>query len=116
MSDEHAEQCKESHEETILQITDRLVQELNNARKLIIITISTIIIAVPLSWHIAPLIAATPYRFSVVGVIFVVISILFLILGVRQWAIISRFTRKYRSYKERMREVESRLDFEDEKE
>lgn len=108
-----AKKSREFHEETILQITDRLVEELNKARKLIIITITTIIIAVPLSWHIAPLIASTPYRFRVLGVIFIVVSMIFLILGVRQWAIISSFTRKYRDYKKRMKEVESQLDFDD---
>lgn len=103
-------------EGNILRITDALVSELNNARKLLIVTIVSIVVAIPLSWHAAPLFTNSPDRFRFIGFVTIAIAVVFLILGVRQWMAISKWTRKFKEYRKRISEVDRKLDFENESE
>jgi hypothetical protein len=47
-----------------------------------------------------------------VGYFTILIALLFLAIGVRQWFSLSRWTKKYRAYKELQKKVDEKLDFE----
>ncbi|HEX9612257.1 MAG TPA: hypothetical protein VGA05_01425 [Candidatus Bathyarchaeia archaeon] len=98
--------------ENILQIADNLVNQVDKTRKLILIMIIAIIVAIPISWHVSPVLLGNPYNFRLAGVVTIILGIAFLAIGARQWLVLSDWTGKYKAYKEMQREVDARLDFE----
>jgi hypothetical protein len=50
----------------------------------------------------------------VVGYITIAIAALFLAIGVRQWLLLSKWTSKYKRYKELQKKIDEKLDFESE--
>ncbi len=98
--------------ENIFRIADELVHQIDRTKKMIIIMILAIVVAVPVSWHVAPLLTNTPDSFRIVGYTTIAIAIAFLAIGVRQWLILSRWTKKYKTYKELQRKIDEKLDFE----
>lgn len=97
--------------QNILRISDELVRQVDRTKKLVLIMIAAIIIAVPVSWHVAPLV--TGVGFKVVGYTAIAIAIVFLGIGVRQWTVLSKWTKRYKSYKELQKKVDEKLDFEE---
>ena len=91
---------------------DELVRQIDRSKKLVLIMIIAIIVAIPLTWHVSPLLLGTPYNFRIAGIVTIVIAAVFIAVGVRQWMIISSWTRRYKSYKEMRRRVDEQLDFE----
>jgi H+/gluconate symporter-like permease len=98
--------------ESILQIADNLVTQIDKTRKLLVIMIIAIIVAIPISWHVSPILLGSPYNFRLAGIVTVVLGIAFLAVGARQWLILSDWTGKYKAYKELQKEIDARLDFE----
>ncbi|HKW05765.1 MAG TPA: hypothetical protein VJN71_10735 [Nitrososphaerales archaeon] len=96
--------------QNILRIADELVRQVDRTKKLALIMIIAIIIAVPVSWHVAPLVTGTD--FQAVGYTAIAIAIVFLGIGVRQWMVLSKWTKRYKSYKELQKKVDEKLDFE----
>jgi hypothetical protein len=96
--------------ENIFRITDELVHQVDRTKKIVLIMIAVIIVAVPLSWHLAPLVTGTPFR--IVGYVAIGSAIVFLGIGVRQWLVLARWTKKYKTYKEMQRKIDEKLDFE----
>jgi hypothetical protein len=94
----------------ILRITDELVKQVDRTKKLVLIMIAAVIISVPLTWHLAPLITGIGFR--IVGYTAIGIAIVFVGIGLRQWLLLSKWTRKYKSYKELQKKVDEKLDFE----
>lgn len=101
--------------ENIFSIADRLVYQIDRTKKFIVAMIIAIIVAIPLSWHVSPLLLGTPggYSFRLAGIVAVVIAAIFLVIGARQWMLLSDWTRKYRAYKQQQRKIDEKLDFED---
>ncbi len=64
--------------------------------------IIAIIAAVPLSWHVSPFLLGMPggYSFRLAGIVAVIIAAIFLLIGARQWMLLSDWTRKYKAYEE----------------
>ena len=110
MSDKPSEEDKVSSE-NILRITDELVHQVDMTKKLVLIMIIAVIIAVPTSWHVAALVKGV--AFSVVGYIAVVTAILFLGIGIRQWTVLSKWTKRYKAYNEMQKKVDEKLDFDE---
>jgi prolipoprotein diacylglyceryltransferase len=78
------------------------------------IMIIAIVVAVPVSWHVAPLLtSSSSSSFRAVGYATILIAALFLILGVRQWVVLSKWTNKYKHYKELQKKIDEKLDFDD---
>jgi type VI protein secretion system component VasK len=98
--------------ENIFRITDELVRQVDMTKKLVLLMMVAVIIAVPVSWHLAPFVKGAPFR--VVGYAAIAAAIVFLGIGVRQWTVLSKWTRKYKTYKEMQRKIDQKLDFEDE--
>ncbi len=101
--------------ENIFSIVDRLVHQIDRTKKFILFTIIAIIAAVPLSWHVSPFLLGMPggYSFRLAGIVAVVIAAIFLLIGARQWMLLSDWTRKYKAYKEQQKQIDDKLDFED---
>jgi Na+-driven multidrug efflux pump len=99
--------------ENIFRIADELVREVDRTKKIVICMIVAVVIAVPVSWHLAPFVKGAP--FMAIGYVAVATAIIFLAVGIRQWLVLSRWTTKYKAYKEMQRNVDKQLDFEGEK-
>jgi energy-coupling factor transporter transmembrane protein EcfT len=97
----------------ILRITDELVRQVDQTKKLVAIMLLVIVVAIPVSWHLAPLVtASSPDSFRIAGYVTIVVAIIFVGIGVRQWLQLSKWTRKYKLYKELQNKVDAKLDFE----
>lgn len=98
--------------ENILRITDELVRQVDRTKKMVLIMIIAVIIAVPVSWHVAAFVKGI--AFSVVGYTAIAIAVIFLGIGVNQWRILSKWTKRYKAYKEMQKKVDEKLDFDKE--
>lgn len=97
----------------ILRITDELVRQVDQTRKLVVIMLLVIIVAIPVSWHLAALVdSRSPDSFMIAGYVTILIAIIFIGIGVRQWQQLSKWTKKYKQYKVLQRKVDAELDFE----
>jgi hypothetical protein len=96
--------------ENIFRIADELVKQVDWTKKLVLIMIAAVIIAVPLSWHIAPLIRGVGFR--VIGYTAIGIAIVFIGIGARQWFVLSKWTKRYKTYKQLQEKIDRKLDFE----
>jgi hypothetical protein len=98
----------------ILRITDELVRQVDQTKKLVVIMLLVVVIAVPVSWHLAPLItSSSPGNFRIAGYVTIAVAIAFIGIGIRQWLQLSKWTKKYRLYKEMQSKVDAELDFDD---
>lgn len=113
MTDSNAQTERDVTSENILRIADELVQQVDRTKKMVIVMIVAIIVGVPVSWHVTPYLLGTPYNFRVAGIVSIVIATVFVILGVRQWLIFSKWTERYKAYKELQRKIDEKLDFDD---
>jgi protein-S-isoprenylcysteine O-methyltransferase Ste14 len=98
--------------ENILRITDELVKQINRAKKLVVVVIAVLVVGIPLAWHAAPLFSSAPGSFRAVGYFTILVALLFLAIGVRQWMVLSKWTARYKAYKDSQAKIDSKLDFE----
>jgi high-affinity Fe2+/Pb2+ permease len=96
--------------ENIFRITDELVRQVDKTKKMVIVMIVAIVVAVPVSWHVAPLLG-TSDNFRIVGYFTIAIAAIFIAIGVRQWLQLSKWTKRYKTYKELQKKVDKELDF-----
>lgn len=106
----HASKAKP--EENLFKIMDQLVYEVHRTKNFVIIMILVVIVAIPVIWHAAPLVTGTP--FILTGFITIGIAAIFLIIGIRQWIVLAKWTKRYHAYKELQSRVDKQLDFESE--
>jgi|SRR5579872_4322722 len=112
MSDSKKDKVAPVSSENIFRITDELVHQVDKTKKLVLIMIVAVIGGIPISWHLAPYLLVTPDNFRIVGYFTILIALLFLVIGVTQWLSLSRWTKKYKTYKELQKKVDEKLDFE----
>jgi hypothetical protein len=103
---------EEIPEENILHITDELVSQVDRTKRLVIVMIAVVIVAIPVTWHASALVSSTSDSFRLVGYVTILIAFLFLAIGVRQWMVLSKWTRRYKQFKELQKKVDEKLDFE----
>jgi len=96
--------------ESILRITDELVHQVDITKKIVLLMIVAVVIAVPVSWHLAPFVKGVPFR--LVGYVAIATAVIFIAIGARQWYALSTWTRKYKAYKEMQKKIDAKLDFE----
>jgi hypothetical protein len=99
--------------DNILRIADELVSQVDRAKKYVVAMIVAVIIAIPLSWHVTPLLLGTPYNFRVAGIVTILIAIVFIAVGLKQWMTLSKWTERYKAYKELQAKIDAKLDFEE---
>jgi hypothetical protein len=100
--------------ESILRIADELVRQVDQTKKLVLIMIIAIVVGIPVSWHVAPLLVGTTRTFEVAGVVTIAIAVAFIVIGIRQWTVFSKWTERYKAYKILQAKIDAKLDFENE--
>ena len=96
--------------ENILRVTDELVRQVDRTKKLVVLMIIAVVVAIPTAWHLSPLISGSPG--TAVGYFTILVAIVFLAVGIRQWLVLSKWTKRYKQYKALQEKVDRQLDFE----
>jgi hypothetical protein len=97
----------------IFQIVDSIVDNVDRTKKLVVIMLVAIVISVPLSFHLTNLLTGPPYSYGPARILIPFLVILaFAVVGIRQWIVLSKWTKKYKEYKELQKEVDKKFDFE----
>jgi Na+-driven multidrug efflux pump len=115
--------------ENPFQIMDGIIQQLNRTKKMFIIMILTIMIIPPIAFAVTFALLGPPFPFHDAGgphdrfgpgfnpafgiarVIPFLISLIWLGIGIRQWFVLSKWTKKYERYKELQKKIDEKLDY-----
>lgn len=116
----------EKDNENIFKIMDGIIAQLNKTKKLFIIMILTIMIVPPVTFLITFTILGPPFEesekterekprpeFFHPRSIPLIISLVWLGIGIRQWFVLSKWTKKYEHYKELQEKIDKKLDEDD---
>lgn len=98
--------------ENILRIADELVRQVDRAKKLVVVMLLALIVGVPVGWHVAGAISGSKDSFMIIGYATILLAVAFVIVGVRQWQTLSKWTERYKAYQELQRKIDAKLDFE----
>jgi hypothetical protein len=115
--------------ENIFQIMDGIIVQLNKTKKLFIIMILSIMIIPPITFAVTFALLGPPFPFHdmrappdrfgpgfnplfrIGHMIPFVISIVWLGVGIWQWFVLSKWSKKYERYKELQRRIDEKLDY-----
>ena len=117
--------------ENLFQIMDGIIQQLNFTKKMFIIMVVTIMIIPPLAFAITFALLGPPFPFEggrmqhenfgphpffghyfgIARFIPFLIALVWLGIGIRQWFVLSGWTKKYERYKELQRKIDEKLDY-----
>jgi hypothetical protein len=110
---------------------DGIIYQLNKTKKMFIIMILTVMILPPITLLISSLVFAPPYedsgpvqkkmipgegrhyKFFNLRIVPLIISAVWLGIGIRQWFVLSEWTKKYERYKKLQEEVDKKLEDDD---
>jgi hypothetical protein len=124
---------KDKRAENVFRIMDEIVYQLNNTKRMFILMIVSFVIIVPATHIITfALVGETIFddggppfdrsgppdnpSFRVVQAVVVGTVLVWIGIGIRQWFVLSKWTRKYKQYKELQKKIDEKLDYdEDEK-
>ncbi|AIC15356.1 hypothetical protein NVIE_011250 [Nitrososphaera viennensis EN76] len=114
MSDltDHSSGKKETAHENLLEILDNVIRQLDFTKKMIIIMVISFITVVPVSAIVINAVTGGNNPGVAIPIIAVAVFLIWLGVGIRQWIVFSRWTRKYRMYRKLQKELDRRLDFE----
>ena len=116
--------------QNIFQIMDEIVRQLNRTKKMFLIMIVSIIIVVPGTFIATFALAGgssfwngQPHNgppdssaFRIAGAIVVVFVLAWIVIGIRQWFILSKWTQRYELYKELQKKIDEKLDYDQDSE
>jgi hypothetical protein len=127
------EKKKEDHNENLFQIMDGIISQLNKTKKMFILMIITILILPPISFVITFIIFGPPMFFDGASMhhdgfgfgaggfgrgfaparaIPILIFLIWLTIGIRQWFVLSKWAKRYERYKELQKKIDEKLDYE----
>lgn len=70
--------------------------------------------AIPLSFHITFILLEPPFQFGIARIILPgLLVIAFIVIGIRQWLVLSKWTKKYEQYKELQKKIDEKLDYDE---
>ncbi len=112
--------------ENIFHIMDGIIEQIDKTKKIFIIMILSIMIIPPLSFAITFALFGPPFpfegfrgphrefepafpAFAFVRYVPFLIALFWLGFGIRQWFILSKWTKKYRQYKKMQEEIDKKL-------
>jgi hypothetical protein len=116
--------------ENIFQIMDGIIAQLNRTKKMFIIMILTLMIIPPVAFAVTFALLGPPFHFDTGGrggssdgfghppqiavarTIPILVSLVWLGIGIRQWFVLSKWSKKYERYKELQKRVDEKLDYE----
>ena len=109
--------------ENIFRIMDEIVYQLNNSKRLLIIMIVATIVIVPLIHIVTYAFLGDSARdrfgppsgahFGLSQAVVIGIVLVWIGIGVRQWLVLSKWTKKYKQYKELQKKIDEKLDTDD---
>ena len=115
--------------DNIFKIMDGIIFQLNKTKKMFIVMILTIMIIPPVALLISFAIWSPPFepsekteqdgqhhKFFPMRIIPPAISLVWLGIGIRQWFVLSKWTKKYERYKELQEKIDKKLDDDDKNE
>ena len=117
--------------ENIFQIMDGIISQLNKTKKMFIIMILTIMIIPPIAFALTFALFGSPFHFNedrgfaegfddaphippqvaLARIIPILVSIIWLGIGIRQWFVLSKWSKKYERYKELQKRIDAKLDY-----
>ena len=116
----------EKSSDNIFKIMDGVIFQLNRTKKMFIIMILTVMIITPVTFLISAVLFAPPFemeqkterdephhKFFPMRMIPLLVSLAWLGIGIRQWFVLSKWTKKYERYKELQNEINKKLDDEE---
>ena len=125
-----ADPIKDRPVENIFRIMDEIVHHLNRTKKMIILMIISIIIVLPATHIITfALIGDTIFdggerprfdrsggppdspAFRIVQAVVIGTILFWLGVGIRQWFVLSKWTKKYKQYKQLQKKIDEKLDY-----
>jgi Na+-driven multidrug efflux pump len=120
-----ADSEKKNHDENLFQIMDGIISQLNKTKKMFIIMILTLLILPPISFVITFALLGPPMFFGGGGMhpegfgpgfglaraVPILIFLIWLGIGIRQWFVLSKWTKKYERYKELQKKIDEKLDY-----
>ena len=116
--------------ENPFQIMDGIILQLNRTKKMFMIMILTIMIIPPIAFTVTFALLGPPFpfhdgglhdrfgpgfnpAFGIARVIPFLISLIWLGIGIRQWFVLSKWTKKYERYKELQKKIDEKLSDDD---
>jgi cell division protein FtsL len=133
-------QSKDNNKPTqnIFQIMDEIVRHLNRTKKMFLIMTVSVIIVVPGTFIVTfALLGGSSFwggppgggepndggggppdesAFGIARAIVIVFLLAWIVIGIRQWFVLSKWTQRYEIYKELQKKVDEKLDYERSKE
>jgi hypothetical protein len=123
---------KDKPVENIFRAMDEIVHQLNKTKRLFILMIVSFVVIVPVTHVITfAVLGETTFdeggppfdrggpdnpSFRVVQAVIAATVLVWIGIGIRQWFVLSKWTKKYKQYKELQKKVDEKLDYdEDEK-
>jgi energy-coupling factor transporter transmembrane protein EcfT len=102
--------------ENLLEILDNVIHQLDFRKKIVIIMILSFITIIPISAVVIGVLSVSDRDLGVaIPIIAVAVFLVWLGVGIRQWIVFSKWTQKYRVYKELQKKLDERLDFDQDK-
>ena len=97
--------------ENLLEILDNVIHQLDFTKKMVIIMVVSFFTVVPITAIVINSLAHRDDLQFVIPVVYFSVFLLWLGVGIRQWIVFSKWTQKYRLYKELQKRLDERLDF-----
>jgi hypothetical protein len=125
---------KNHNDENLFQIIDGIISQLNRTKKMFIIMILTIMILPPISFLITFALLGPPMFFGGPGMhpegigpgfapgftlartVPILIFLVWLGIGIRQWIVLSKWSKKYEHYRELQKKIDEKLDYDNDDE
>lgn len=126
-----AESKDDKPTQNIFQIMDQIVHQLNKTKKMFLIMIVSIIVVVPATFIVTFALAGgssfwndgPPWggprnggppdgsAFGIARAIVIVFVLAWIVIGIRQWFVLSKWTQRYEIYKELQKKIDEKLDY-----
>jgi cell division protein FtsL len=112
--------------QNIFQIMDQIVHQLNKTKKMFLIMIVSIVVVVPGTFIITFALAGGSsfwndgqqhdgppggFAFGIARAIVIVFVLAWIVIGIRQWFVLSKWTQRYEIYKELQKKLDQKLDY-----
>src|ERR671925_608626 len=128
-TDPNKDNKNDDRNENLFEIMDGIIAQLNRTKKMFIIMILTIMIIPPIAFAVTFALLGPPLHFdtgsrggqhdsfgpppqiAVVRTIPILVSLVWLGIGIRQWFVLSKWSKKYERYKELQKRVDEKLDY-----
>jgi hypothetical protein len=113
--------------ENIFQLMDGIIAQLNRTKKMFIIMILTLMIIPPIAFAVTFALLEPPFHFdtgngrgppdsfgpppqiAIARMVPILVSLVWLGIGIRQWFVLSNWSKKYERYKELQKRVDEKL-------